>query len=310
MNLRTLEISEEFFNAEYRNGYYVSEKQKKVWAIELDLVKKFTDVCEKYSLNYFMDGGTLLGAVRHKGFIPWDDDIDVIMPREDYNKLFEIAEREFEFPYFFQTTLSETGFFRTHAQLRNSETTGFIEIDGRKNNINKGIFIDIFVLDNVPDKKLEKSILKTQIKYEKKLLAFEYDRKYENLSIGGKLFYHFVHIFFKFVSFKKVYQHFNLKVLGKYSNKKTRMVGDLTLKWRTNVHWPRIWFDGYVMLPFENLSLRAPLFYKDVLEKQYGDFMKIPNDIFAANGKSHGIITFDPEIPYSEYKDGSDGLYV
>ena len=139
-----------FYQPETRCNYHISGNMKKVWAIELDLLRKFTEVCEKHGLNYFMDGGTLLGAVRHKGFIPWDDDADVIMPREDYDKLWLIASEEFRGPYFFQTTLSEEKFFRSHAQLRNSNTTGFVVEDQQKD-INKGIFIDIFVLDNIQE---------------------------------------------------------------------------------------------------------------------------------------------------------------
>ena len=300
MDKNFFHVSDNFLEAEYREGYYVSEKMKKIWAVELDLLEVFIHVCEKNNLNYFMDGGTLLGAVRHKGFIPWDDDADVIMPREDYNRLFEIAEKEFKHPYFFQTTLSEDGFFRTHAQLRNSETTGFIKIDEKKD-INKGIFIDIFVLDGIPDYQWQQWMLEKQIGIEKRFLAFQYDRDFFELSIKGKLFYIFVHIFFIIYPFKKLFQHFNLKVLGRYSNKNTRFVGDITLEWRENVQWPRDWFDGYVYLPFEHLQLRAPLFYKEVLRKQYGDFMKFPEDINAANGKTHGQITFDQEVSYKEY---------
>lgn len=81
----------------------------------------------------------------------------------------------------------------------------------------------------------------------------------------------------------------------------TTLVGDITLKWRTNVQWERKWFEGYVYLPFENLMLRAPKYYNEVLSKQYGDFMKIPEDITASNFKSHGKVTFDPDTPYKEY---------
>lgn len=295
-----LKIDESFYEPEIRSGYFVSAEMKKIWAVELDLLAKFIDVCERYGLCYFADGGTLLGAVRHKGFIPWDDDVDVMMPRKDYNKLFEIASQEFQYPYFFQNTLTENGFFRTHAQLRNSSTTGFIEIDSKKD-INRGIFLDIFPLDGVPDSRVKQWMLKKRIETEKKILAYEYDRDYEQLPLKGKINYKLVHAFFKVISFKKFFNRFNQKTLAKYSQKPTRLVGDLSLKWRENVHWKAEWFDGYVLLQFEKLQIRVPLFYKEVLAHQYGDFMRLPADVKAANGRSHGNVTFDPEVPYTEY---------
>lgn len=292
-------ISEDFFKEETICGYTVDTQMKKIWAVELQMLEKFVDVCERHNLNYFLDGGTLLGAVRHKGFIPWDDDIDVIMPRDDYDRLWEIAKDEFQYPYFFQTTLSEDGFFRTHAQLRNSETTGFIDIDGEKD-INRGIFMDIFVLDSIPDGILRKKLFKAEILIRKRILSYQYDRKYENLSLTGKLIYKFVHAFFSVYPFKKFYKKFN-RVLAKYRKRNTALVGDITLKWRTNVQWPREWYDGYCFLEFEGLKLRAPLFYKEVLSRQYGNFMKLPDDVTAMNGRSHGNITFDPDLPYKDY---------
>ena len=77
------------------NGFIVSEKRKAIWNVELGLLKKLDEVCKKHSLRYWIECGTLLGAIRHQGFIPWDDDIDVVMPRKDYDKLYEISKEEF-----------------------------------------------------------------------------------------------------------------------------------------------------------------------------------------------------------------------
>ena len=290
-------LPENFYESEIRCGYEVTEKTKKVWAVELDLLEKFVEVCERNNLNYFLDGGTLLGAVRHKGFIPWDDDIDVIMPREDYNKLREIADEEFKEPYFFQTTFNQEEFFRAHAQLRNSNTTGFIELDGRKEHVNKGIFIDIFILDNIPGCWLSRKILKHEIIIKRNFLEYKYDRRYERQTKWGKIFYKIVQVFFKFYPFKKFFKNFDEKTLAKYSKRKTALVGDLTLKWNPRVHWKREWYDGYTYLEFEGMKLRAPLFYREILQKQYGfGYMK-----YIKGKNNHGGVTFDPDTPYKEY---------
>ena len=92
-------LPESFFQEETRDGFVVTESRKKLWGILLDLLLKFDEVCKNNDLRYFLSCGSMLGAVRHKGFIPWDDDIDVCMPREDYDRLLTLSD-EFRSPYF------------------------------------------------------------------------------------------------------------------------------------------------------------------------------------------------------------------
>ena len=97
-----LHIDPSFFLEEERNGFVVSAGMKRIWAVELDLLNEFARVCEENGLKWFAHAGTMLGAVRHQGFIPWDDDIDLLMPREDYERFCRLAPTAFSHPYFFQ----------------------------------------------------------------------------------------------------------------------------------------------------------------------------------------------------------------
>lgn len=144
-----LEIPHGFLDEEVRSGYVVTSDMKAIWAVELDLLAELDKMCRNYNLRYCVAAGTLLGAIRHRGFIPWDDDIDIYMLRKDYDQLMILAN-QFTFPYFLQSTYTEKKLYRPHAQLRNSNTTGYIDED-KYRDINKGIFIDIFPLDGVSE---------------------------------------------------------------------------------------------------------------------------------------------------------------
>ncbi len=150
----SIELPPHFLEEEVRCGYVVSSQMKKIWAVELDLLAKFDAVCKKHGITYVALWGTALGAVRHKGFIPWDDDIDVGMDRCNYDKLCKVAPMEFTHPYFFQNALTDRAFFIPLARLRNSETTAAIHGFDTPD-YNNGIYIDIDILDGLAMSKLQ-----------------------------------------------------------------------------------------------------------------------------------------------------------
>lgn len=88
-----MKFDDDFFKAEVREGFEITSMMKRAWAAQMEVFQVVADVCRKNKLRYFADWGTLLGAVRHKGMIPWDDDIDICLMREEYNELIKILPR-------------------------------------------------------------------------------------------------------------------------------------------------------------------------------------------------------------------------
>lgn len=289
----------DFLEPEVRCGYAISAKMKRVWAVELDLLDTFSKVCEENGLCYFLDGGTLLGAVRHQGFIPWDDDVDVIMPRRDYDRLCAMAGEVFHPPYFFQTTLTDPGVLRTHAQLRNSDTTGYITADTHRT-MNKGIFLDIFVLDAIPDRAFERWCYGRAVEIGRRLFWLT-DPAPENGTASFRGWMRKIaHVMVQKIPLTTLYRIYDRRVLARYAGRDTAMVGDMTLGWRENVHWKRNWFEDQLMLPFETLQLRVPGNYEAVLKRQYGDFMSFPPPERRGENQ-HDAVFWDPDRPYTYY---------
>ncbi len=139
-------LGEDFFKEEVKCDYRISEAQKMVCAMQLELYLIFKDICNKYKLKHWIMYGSLLGAVRHNGFIPWDDDIDVAMPRKDFNLFLEVAPKELSEPYSLQCPYTVPNCFITNVTMRNSNGT-FTPKVFRKLDYNKGIPLDIFPFD-------------------------------------------------------------------------------------------------------------------------------------------------------------------
>ncbi len=140
-------LPESFFKPETICDFYVDETRKKIWAILLDLLITFDKRCRDIGVKYHVSFGGLLGIVRHNGFIPWDDDIDVCMLREDYEKFLSIYKDSIQYPYFFQQPGKDKGYYFSFSRLCNSNTTCIPETF-KYQEYNHGVSLDIFVLDN------------------------------------------------------------------------------------------------------------------------------------------------------------------
>jgi len=278
VNLK-IEVPSNFLEEEVRDGYKVSSQMKQVWAVQLDLLKIFIDICEKYQLKYFADSGTLLGAVRHGGMIPWDDDIDVAMPREDYNKLCKCISQELKYPYFWQTEDADPGSVRGHAQLRNSETTGILNSEkNKKYQFNQGIFIDIFPLDKVP-KAVERESFFREL-YVLKAKSLEYANDITRTTYAGQNPY---------------YKQFE-EIVQKYNQTESQKVGLLSLAVDRYPFRNKKDYDTTEKMRFEFLEIVVPGGYKNILRTIYGKWGKP-----AEEPTAHGQTFFDAEKSYMLY---------
>lgn len=119
---------------------------KQLQMTEIEILKEAIRICDKYNLTYYFVGGTLLGAVRHKGFIPWDDDLDIGMPRQDYEQFIKVAMSELSPQFYLHCDSTDDTYWLPFSKLKKNNTL-FDEIEYEKIDTNKGIFIDIFPLD-------------------------------------------------------------------------------------------------------------------------------------------------------------------
>ncbi len=278
---------------EYRNGYLVTAQAKKVWNIELQLLSKLLEVCQKHNLRVWADSGTLLGAVRHQGFIPWDDDIDVAMPREDYEQLKRIAPTEFNAPYFFQCAYTDK-YVRGHAQLRYDGTTAILHHEIGVP-FHQGIFIDIFVLDVLPKDKQEQWNIMRKTEMLRKLMTWAvipFDFHHRKRAIAQI----FCKAYFLFHSLQKTYAKFE-RMFYQYQSLPSQYVGMPMfsvlniLKYRMK----RDWYSETVTLPFEDIEVPVPKHYHEILTEYYGDYMT-PQQVPTA----HGTTILDADKPYQE----------
>ena len=284
-----------FFDEEERLGYRVSSEMKKIWAIELELMEELDRVCSRLNLRYFLDSGTLLGAVRDGHFIPWDDDIDVILLREDYDTLIQKGEHLFSQDYHLQCAYTDVDYPRGHAQLRKKNTCAMIPYEAKHVKFDQGIFIDIFVLDGVTtdEQKLTGQFKdKNRIMWKMETVGIPASTKPLNTIIKKVL-----RAYYKLTAapIKDLFKKYE-EICKRYNS--SDYVDKIMFRETVDAVIPleREWYAETVMVPFEGGLFPAPIGYEEVCKAYYGDNYMIP----AKAPSAHGSTILDDTRSYKQ----------
>lgn len=289
------------FNEEVICNYTVTTDVKKLWSIELSCYEQLKRICEKHNIKYFAGGGTLLGAIRHNGFIPWDDDMDFFMLQEDYDKFVEISKHEIQEPFFFQHYSTQAGYGPSMARIRRSDTTGCtkFEFETADDRFNCGIFIDIFPLQYVEDNCIKRLFQKIKVAFYRACIAgFERSRMLQrsrSLRLSDALKSRKL-LLWMIISKTKTHKEISELFLSACNGHKSRYVGLISfLGFNKKYIWPVTDWDKTLEFPFEETTISVPEKYDRILRHQYGDYM-----VYQKGTAIHTMAVFDPEIPYTE----------
>lgn len=262
----------------------------------LSIFKCFAKICEKHNLKYYAVGGTMLGAVRHRGFIPWDNDMDIIMPRPDYETFLTIAPSELPDNLFLQCHYTENKWYHPFSKIRDSNTTA-IEKEFLNSDINNGLWIDIFPIDNRVASKAKNIVNDFVYRILMRRLMCSYKIK-RNLLGKIKSILLIIMLPSKEFCWKKMNN-----TLTKYNNidgcKYFRSPWDLRPAYK--YLYPYEWIRELINVKFEDTYIKIPIDYDKYLSYVFGNYMELPPLEKRTSG-SHNITILDTKRSYKDIK--------
>lgn len=264
---------------EYKDGY----KIQKLHDSEKQLLMSYKKYCDDNKLDYYLFYGTLLGAVRHQGFIPWDDDVDVAMKRDDYERFLEMVDKtppqDFHVRTYKNTDYME-GNLAFHAKVESNYQYVMHQVGNKL--VKQRVWLDIFVVDGMPKSKFWRSVHFGNVLFHYTMgrlarasfTGIDPRRKRIGLERVGKFALEKMHIG-KFLDVNKQFSSFE-KVLRKYPVTSSKWVIVFEEAYRKKCIYPQKVFKKEGKLFFEEEEFKVPIGYKWLLEHWYGDYMKLP----------------------------------
>ena len=248
-------------------------QDEEVKEILLSIIKRVDEICKDNNLTYFLFSGTLLGAIRHKGFIPWDDDIDILMPRDDYNKLNEIIKSKDD-GLSFLCFENDSNYIYPFGKVCRTDTR-MIE-NGYKHIDNLGIYVDVFPLDK-QGKDLKQS--QALVKKMRILNAFLFESNLDKYHRNSKKWYYEIPKFFMYPVSKIFGTKYWIKKINKTAQKYNDNNSDFcgcNVDPNYHICLKSEWFSSSIEVKFEKYMLKAPIGYDSLLRAMYGDYMQLP----------------------------------
>lgn len=260
----------------------------------LEVMKFIDKLCRENGITYFIMGGTALGAVRHGGFIPWDDDLDIFMTPTEYAKFKTVFEKIPNNDKFVIQEWRTTPNYLEYAKVRMNGTT-FIEKSFKdRKDMHHGIYVDIMVLHKVPENRLIQKLVYLESKFV--TLYGISQRNWIPKTLVQKIVLNLLHFFpcklMANLFYRRIYKYDNLQNKFKYCYWIT------PAKFRNGL-FDADFFENPVDVPFENTTLLGSNKIKEYLEYRYGDYMKLPSE--AARKASVHAMIFDVSRNFSEF---------
>ncbi len=255
-----------------REGYQISESElKQIQAIQIELIEEVDRICKKCGICYNMVGGTMLGAIRHKGHIPWDDDADIGFLRNEYEKFRRACRTELDTDRFYIQDFRDTPGYRWgYGKLRRKDTE-FIRLNQESMPYEQGIFIDLMPFDPVPNNSIERRIHFVKCFIYRKVFWSEIGKNTEKNKVYRVLYKIVNKIPEKTV--KKSYRKF----INKNRKRKTKLVRILTFPTPKKCFgYERRWYRELDKYEFGRLMLPGAKDYDGYLTVKYGNYMALP----------------------------------
>lgn len=247
--------------------------------VDLDIVKEVVSICDKYKMKYYMLGGTMLGAIRHKGFIPWDDDIDLGIPRKDYEKFLMVAPKELSSHLKVVNYRTDPEYHYYITRILDTETKVEEERIGNDNRYTNAS-IDIFPIDGTPNNSILRKIYFFRVLYHRALMSLCYKDSIDRKRARGKaeriLLWVMERLPIEKMTTPRKQKDAIDRLLRKQKIEGAKYIGNIMGAYRTREIVPSKFYGEGKMFPFENIELRGMELADEYLKWTYGDYMKLP----------------------------------